>query len=502
MASDWIVVTERGAAQPTVSRYVGGFSKTALSAAFGTNLGSDDITSVSPFNCGLQVSAVTIYAVLFDGLYRSTDGGATFASIFAFPSPAADLTRRICHGGLHVAYDSGSQEIIIGGWVATSIASTIQGWTYNLTTGTPGTPVNQGVLGSSDEICGSEILYGTSVHFNYGDGFNQNQWFAFDLVAQSWASFSLPAGGGTAFNKAASSCYAVASDGALYLVLYGFLGGVIGTTELYRFTGSWAFAGALETQDDNGLENGARAARIALFSDGTDLQAVTLFGGPTVSSHGWHHWTITAASNFDATQAINRTVLNGGIVPLALRNVTDGGSANVNGDKRCIVVQDTETTPGTLVTLLAFSDDASPGTPFAVYLYRGIVLPYLLQGSGGAVRDALPQASRNGGGYFFTPTQDGIEILSVAPTTGGETITFRASGGGTITVQFRRSRQQQGATGLATLVGPVTGGGSLGTNQVTGVTADGFQLNTVTWNFFADTVPNNEALVVLVPEKG
>jgi len=93
-----------------------------------------------------------------------------------------------------------------------------------------------------------------------------------------------------------------------------------------------------------------------------------------------------------------------------------------------------------------------------------------------------------------------VRITDVSSTLGGETVSFIGSGGGTGIVRFRRKNSQQSATLLATLTAPVTGGGSLGTNEVTGVTLDGVTVNTVVWDFFTDGFSAAEALAVLVPE--
>lgn len=489
--ADWLALTERGTAQPIVSRYVGGVTRTPLSAPFGTNLGSDDVTSCSQNNCVIQVDANRLYAVLFDGLYRSTDGGATFpAQVMAFTSPTADLTRRINHGGIHLAYDAGSQELILGGWVATSIGFTIKGWTYNLTTETPGVQVNQGTLGSGDDTAGQEILFGTAVHFTYGPPGTQNNWLSFDIVAQSWATYTSPATGG---GGGACMPTCVGPDGSMYRV-YAYSSGVL-VLQLYKFTGSWIFQGQLYAANDNPVEGGVGAARSGLFSDGTDLHAVVTVGSTNV---GWKHYRITAASGFDPTAAVDLTLL---VVPVALRSNYDAGTGTASGDKRCLVIQDSETTPGTMRTFLAFSDNALPGTNYTTYEFLGNASLYGTVGiAQGQVRDALPTDSRNGGAYFFTPGQRGIRILSVTPAIGGERVDYLVSGGGTVNVQFRRSIQQQPATALCTLTGTATGGGTRVGNVVQNAVADGVTPQTVIWDFFTDGISNGQGLTVLVPE--
>lgn len=490
--ADFLSVTERGTLQPVVTRYVGGFNRTVLSAPFGTTIGTDDIEEISSFNCVVQTDDDTLFAVLFDGLYRSVDSGATFTQVFAFPIPTTDVTRRLTHGGIHIAYDAGNQEVILGGVYFPTTGFTITGWTYRLSDGTTSV-TDQAYNGSTDEIIGSEILYGTQIHLNLGNGLNQSNWMSFDIAAQSWADYTVPAvittlGG-------ASNCYAVGSDGALYLALF-YVPGSIGTVGLFKFTGAWSHSGDFaNTFNDSNYENNRDQARIALYSDGLDLICIALAG--VTPSYGWQAYQVTAVSSFDPTLATERTST---MIPANLRNTVDGGTANGNPDKRCIVVQDTQSTPGTLETFLAFSDDAAPGTPWSVYQDQGVLSALTFVGTGGQVRDSLPQASRNGGAYFYTPGQPGVRITQVAPTAGGEIISFIASGGGTVDIQFRYGMSQQAATAIATLTGSATGGGTRVGNQVQGVTADGTTVNTITWDFFTDGFASGDALAVLVPE--
>lgn len=482
--SDFLSVTERGLLQPVATRYVGA-TRTIMSAPFGTSQATEGAIDQMQANNCLQTDDDTLWAVLADGLYRSTDSGSTFTLV-----PGTSFTvsgfpqQRLAHGGIHFVYDQGNGETLLAGWYRNG--SNMVGWRYRISDGAFA-EVTGSVLSSADDVLSSEILYGTQIHIIYGTGTNQAQWLSWDPVAQSWAQYTPPT---TGIYKA---CLAVGSDIALYAVVSR---NNFGQEDwfLCRFTGSWAVQVNLGfVGSGSGLN---AAARAALFSDGLDLHALcTYYNTAAGGGTGIRHIQITAASGFTAVNNLTSTV-----VPSALRTPGDGGTANTNFDKRAGIVQDTESVPGTRRTWIYWSDDSSPGTPWAVYEYLGTGTPYGFLGSGGQVRDGLPWASKNGGGYFYTVGQRGVRILAVVPVLGGERIDYLVSGGGTVTMQFRRAAQQQAATGLATLADPVGGGGTRSGNQVTGVAADGVTVHSVVWNFFADGFLNGQALSVLVPE--
>ncbi len=489
--ADWLSLTERGLNQPVVTRYVGGFTRTSLSAAFGTNIATEDTVDAFQANCVLQTDDDTIFAVTYTDLWRSTDSGATFTSVLTFGTPATDNTAKICHGGIHYVYDAGNQEVLLGGWVHSGSLN-VSGWTYRLSDGaTTETTFSKGSTGQY--TLGSEILYGTSIHSNVGSGIANEKWLSFDVASQTWSSYTFPTT--HLSGAAAASDYAVGPDGALYALFAGEAPGNLYAPTLFRFTGSWSSLGLLTTAiNDGAIETGARYSRLALWSDGTDLHALYLTKDPGFSYYGWRHKKILASQSFDPTLG---TDLTAGL-PAHFRVASDGGSITTNTpNRRAIVVQDTESTPGTLRTYVAFSEDADPGTPYELQEYNG---SWAFVGSGGNVRDGLPQASHNGGGYFYTPAQDGVRITQVSAALGSETISFIASGGGTVTIQFRYGRNQQDATSIATLIGTATGGGTRTGNTVTSVTADGTTVNTVSWDFVTDGVSAGEALVALVPE--
>ena len=210
---------------------------------------------------------------------------------------------------------------------------------------------------------------------------------------------------------------------------------------------------------------------------------------------GWRVMRIPSPYDLTGITSVSTTVLPG-----ALLSPEDGGTASATGDKRVMVVQDTETTPGTLRTFLMFSEDDTATTQWSVYEWQGPSSLMTLVGTGGAVGNSVPSGSFSGGGRFYTPGQLGVRITSVSPAVGGQTITFVASGGGTRTVRFRYGADQQGATSIATLTGAATGGGTRSGNEVINVTADGATVNTVIWDFSTDGFAVSDSNANLTPE--
>jgi hypothetical protein len=470
-------MNERGS-QPVVSRYVGGFSSVALSAAFGTSPGTP-ATSAFQQDCVKHWDATTLYAASWDGLYRSTDSGATFVLVNAFTSPNANVDDRIAHGGVHFVYDSGADKVLVAGWFKNN-SNALIGWTFD-PSGPTYTEYTGPTKAATDDELGSEILYGHVIHFALGQN-NAQELFSFDPTGSTvWTDYTEPH-----TNMTNAMDFAIGPDSALYLAALR-----SADFNLYRFAGSWSFTGTI---DVNVNFIGTADQREALFSDGTDLYALKMHSNAGGSSAGWRVFRIPAP--FDLTGQSNVTTT---VLPGSLRSSDDGGTGNGDRTKRAFAVRDTSTNAGTVDTYLGFADGSAPGTPWSINQWNGPSSMISFVGSGGDVADAIPKPT-NGGGRFYTPGQNSVRITKVDPTTGAETISFIGSGGGTGTVRFRRKDKGQSATAVASLVAPVTGGGSLGTDEVTGVTLDGATVNTVGWDFFSDGFNPGEALSVLDPE--
>lgn len=477
--ADWLVANERpGSSQATVSRYVGGFSASVLSSAFGTAPGAG-----SDFNCQRrfvwQATHDTIYCVLWDGLYRSTNSGSTFTQVLSFPSPHADADDRLMHGGVYAFYEPTEAEVYLAGWFKNN-SNVLQGWRYRLSDGASDTTAGPTIAATADQQA-SEEQFEDSIFF-YLDNATM---YAFNAITKTWDSFINPGG----FTPSLSSDYCVAPDGNLYFVSIHPTFGQ--GCRLLRYTGAWSDVynySAIQTTAYNNRQN----SRIGVFSDGTDLYAFAF--NENAGTNGWRCFRIPDPFDGTGVSHITTTVL-----PASLRSSADGGTATSSGDKRMAIIQDTESTPGTLRTFLAFADNDSTST-WAVYEWQGPGSAMTSVGTGGAVRDALPAGVTSGGARFFTSGQLYVRILSAVKTLGGELLSFVAYGGGTRTVKFRYGASQQSAVNQATLAGSATGGGTRVGNEVQGVSADGSTVNTIVWALGSDGFNGGESGAVLVPE--
>jgi len=469
---DFLVLDERTAGvQPIVRQYQGVITPAALSAVFGTALATTGQADNCIRNRVRAINATTLYAVVQDGLYKSTDSGATFTLDNAFTSPlSGDDDQRQFRSGIYFAY--GNNTTYLCGAFHRSTGPLV-GWrldlgtdTYTETVGGPGLV----------DFTGSEILHNNILHIAQ----RADNWYTWDPITQTVSSYNMAGVVGT---PTVCQDYAVASDGLLYVSYQT----SAGQWRMGKFTGSWTDLGNIYATGPS-----VAACRPGLFSDGTDLFTIMLD-----SSGGTPGWKCRQISSPFTTPGgeITTTVFSG---HPALLSTGDGGSASASTNKRCMVVQDTETTPGTVITYIAFADNSTATTAWSWYQWQGSGSAITFLGAGGVVGNGIPTVS-SGGFSFYTVGQKDVRITNRAATTGGEQVTFIASGGGTGTVRFRWSTQEQPTTSLATLIGPVTGGGSLGTNEVTGVTADGVTVNTVVWSVSTDGLSSNDR-AVLVPE--
>ena len=488
--TDLIVLDERSAAtQPQVTRYQALFNPIALSALFGTAVATAGATYHLLQNRAFGLDATVLYAVVQDGVYKSTDSGATFVLDNAFTIPAvATDDLRLTRTGIHYAFDGSGTTYLTGVFVNTG--GFLVGWRLNLVTDAFEETVSAvaAVAGFGDEY-----LFNNVLHF-VADVSTTPALRSWDPIGQSFASFAAPAPGVVT----ASGTYAVLLDGALY---FAFNDGGSANTFMAKFSGVWTDLGNNYSTHAAVVDAAADLGqRFALFTDPTTGDAIVF---SLVEDGGTVGYQVTQIpSPFTAAGvAIQTTVLAG---HAALLTAGDGGSGTNVGDKRLQVIVDTETTPGGVRVYLAFGDDSTPGTPWTIYEWQGVGGPITLFGVGGDVGNALPSPVSGGAG-FYTPGQLKVRFLTPVRVgvVGGQELTFVASGGGLRTIRFRKAKVG-GSTGgsQAKLIGPVTGGGTLGADEVNNHPADGVTVGKVTWNLGAEapSFAAGEANTVLVPE--
>jgi len=487
---DLVVLDERSAGvQPSVIRYVNLTTPTTMSAVFGTAVATAGAVSTKTRNRVFVYDATTLYTVVQDGLYKSTDSGATFAIDKAFTTPAvATDDLRLARTGIYQVFDNGSGDVFLVGMFVNAAGNQV-GWRLNLNS-----DLYEETVGVADANgYKAEILFNNVLHVITGGAAisSRRSW---DPIAQTHTAYADPAG----FGFSNSTSFAVGSDGSLYALTID--SGGSSTIRLFKFTGVWT---------DQGFSVGSSATNpfttrgsneIGLFTDGTDLYAVVLSES---TGTGWrvHRLQAPFTSIF---ASVHTTVF---AAQPSLLNGADGGTAAFAAG-RVELVQDTVTTLGVLITYFGFIIDDAPGSAVQWYQWAGPASPVVLLGPGGSNSNAKPTPTGgSGGARFYVPGQLHLRwgFPARAPALTGQTLRFIGSGGGTHRVRFRRDKLGQPTDGpLAKLIGPVTGGGALGTDEVTAHPFDGVTPGTVVWDLTNDVPPfvSGESNIGLVLESG
>lgn len=115
-------------------------------------------------------------------------------------------------------------------------------------------------------------------------------------------------------------------------------------------------------------------------------------------------------------------------------------------------------------------------------------------------RFAFSENIAKGGGHRTLPASRlDVEIVSIVPALGGETISYRAySSSGTETVDisfFYGEANNQQPTAQASLSSPSSG--TLNNNVIEGITADNSTIYTVVWNAQSDGAANGESRIIV-----
>jgi hypothetical protein len=125
-------------------------------------------------------------------------------------------------------------------------------------------------------------------------------------------------------------------------------------------------------------------------------------------------------------------------------------------------------------------------------------------GPAGAAGIALPHTKDGGGEYIWTQGEPSVEITDISPSVDSQTVSFIAYSSEVTTtfkVRLWYSGGEDFAKSPATLIGPVTGGGVLGTDTtgdfIDDVTADGVTVNTVVWDVVADGFAKGSQVILM-----
>lgn len=156
---------------------------------------------------------------------------------------------------------------------------------------------------------------------------------------------------------------------------------------------------------------------------------------------------------------------------------------------------DQESSPGSFTSLIYIADSKAADASYAAYTFINESTPLSLIGVGGNVDSSNPNYKQGGGARTYVAGGKSIEIVMEEAAAGGRKLSYRAYGGGTVTISFYfKDPMDEVALTLCSLVSPsigtITGG-----NTNTGVTADG-SLQYVTWAFLSDGVTRGDQVTV------
>lgn len=477
--------------QPRVVSYPGLNSTLNLSGQFGSALSNTPTNlDYQSKNRILQWTDTTLYAVLVDGIYRSTDSGVTFGLVQAFTAPASSNDRtELYRSGVYKAF-TGSQVFLVGVFLNTS--GNLVAWKYD-----PETTSYSEVTGPSTSL--SALLSDAIVHgdklYVFDDG--QNGFLLFDVLNSTWGQQGDTPTGSPGPYRVVSFC--VDPNGLLVA-----LGWSQDTWRLARFSGSWVDLGVVDSDAAGNVAANIPKQRPALFvGPSSDLFAVVTVDPLTATPRGggFRFYRLTAPYDVGSISNVTGGTLSNNP---ELRNSDDGGNSLDVHDRRCLPILDGEFSIGSTRIILAFALASSLGTQWSMFEFFDHVSPISFIGNVGSVGDAPPMIpTKGGGGRFFIFGGLFARFVDREVTIGGnQRIDFRPFGGGNRVIRIRYGRGGQPANTLATLTNPVTGGGVLSApDSLVDVPADG-NLHSVVWDVGADGIPTEDPNVVVVIEIG
>jgi len=463
-----------GGTSPQVYRALNGKTLSQVGNNFGT---LEDLGAVV-FPCNSVVEfGGDLYCWQWNTIYKYNSGTGNWDSDYAVPSyDTGDDERRT---GLYIINVSGTPTLI---GLHRRSAGNI--WDVRLPLGGSWSNNNTGI----DEIGGDLFRMGyIGGCFVWRDLFwmvgsqNPPKVMSWDPANSVAVVHTLPGTSGSTCGGTASTFVILNND--LYVIGARTINNAEDYITLWRFQ-SGAFVAVQNigsTVVGTGLlrGNGSNPNRdhYAAWSDGTNIFCIVRGASTSVSTGGLYAFKLApSGSTFTETNITNP------VVPSAYRQ----GSMQATDYPRWWVVKDNDTDP------------TSPDVYFYFSLNYGsaAVLHYVWEGESTLMSDgtslgsgelSMPDANQTAGERAWTSSEPNVLITGLAQGTGGLTISFKAWGGGTKTVKFYYSLEEETPTSQCTLTGSATGGSATRSgNTVTNVSADGATTYTITWDFFTD----------------
>jgi len=485
---DYMLVDENNATTNCfLVKLAGGITGSVVSAGFGTAQSNNNDMYGSLRNRAIQPNTTDVYVVLTDGIYKSTDSGATFSLEQAFSTISSTTNGKYVRSGLYYVVD-GSQRLLSGFFRNSS--SLIAGYTYNIDTAayveSTAVAASAGSNAYTTEYFWDNIIYAVT---NTGANPGGIYW---DALNGKIGNFVVANDVETEIGG--SNAFCVTPDGRL-LCTYRqgtldknrialILGGHGVPANPGSTTNSTNFSSSLE--DRPGLWVDQKTGDLMWLELDSDGQTGAV-------SVGWTLHQIPPPYNTVGNDITDQCL------PDALRgSFRTGGSASNDDDKRVMITHDTNVLSSEVSTFAYFSEGVVGTAQPTCYQYMGPGTPFRLVGvvTGGDVSMSYPLG--HGSSMRTLITSNRIEILGHSVTGSTEVVSFRCSGGGLKTVRFWWNRNGQPAQFLATLTGSVTGGfASRSGNTVIDVNCNGFTVYTCEWFSSFDEVLSGEPHIVL-----
>jgi hypothetical protein len=411
----------------------------------------------------IQFGNNTIYALAVNTVYRSTNGGASWTSVYTLSYLAGIQTNKT---GIFLPYINGIPHLALF-WKNTAGSDSVMGAiSSNGTTWTTYGPV---------VISGANISSGWGPNYMYRNKLftvrsSSNQFGGLPLL------FSFDPGAGTFTLVTTSSVLSSTQAG-------GYTFGEFNGNLMLLFADSGATARLAVLSGGNfgnvvsfGAITGGVGNQYGMFADGSNLYCFIW----TSAAAGWKCWEVSAS--YVATD-ISTTV-----IPVGLTGTTGGGNTSFSG--RVWPMVDQEASPGANPNkYIYFSDNFTGVSDWTVFQWQGSgsVMTQLDTG-GGVSSQALSVVTYSQGSYFWSSDANSIELTNRTPLANALRlyfVVFSPSGTATVDVRaWRASALEEYPITAATLTDPSSG--SMSGNTITGLIADNVTVYQVTWQTATD----------------
>lgn len=474
MAPQFLALKHRGTGSPEVLTYVGA-TPTALPASFGSLEVNGGVSADSEMSVARVVQfrgPRTLYTVLGDDIWRSTDGGTTFTSVHTLTNVD---TLSLSKAGPFVLYAGGTPTLVViykstgGAGNEFSVARSTDGTTW--TTVGPFASGQAGAPSFLSPVLWRGVLY---MILGYSSGTSKLLSYAVsnNTVAFTNSPFDSSTKEPTALCVFLDRLFALGFNSGGSITLEEFAAGSFSTELTLEASGVTACTG-----------------RYAMFVQGSSLFAV--YYRSTVD--GWRFQEIVdtgggALGASDTTANVRPTLM--GSTPPATGRVG--------------VLVDGETTPGAAPEVtLYYATDGDEGTLWNTFTWTDNAT---LAGDAGAPDDtggsaahAMPFLPWVQGSTYWTDGELHIELVGVRAVFDAMEVSFSVqSVSGTEPVKVKgwfALASQAYPTNVMTIVSPSDG--TIAANENTGLTADG-NTRTVDWKVFDDGLTNGQFVSVIL----